>query len=64
MRIVSDSLTEDQVDWLARHAYAAYAVVTGGKNYRGEPMPAFDDLGDTIQTAWRAAAEAVARAHP
>lgn len=50
---------EPTIDTLARGAYAAYGEVTGGKNYRGEPMPAFDDLGDTIQLAWRHAAVSV-----
>lgn len=43
---------------LAQVAYAAYGEATGGKNYQGEPMPAWADLGDTIQGAWRAAAQA------
>lgn len=47
---------------LAKTAYRAYGGATGGKNYRGHPMPAWDDLGPTIQTAWEVAAEAVARA--
>lgn len=46
---------------LAKAAYAAYGGSTGGKNYRGEPMPAWDDLGPAIQTAWEVAAEAIAR---
>lgn len=46
---------------LAKAAYAAYGGATGHKNYRGEPMPAWDDLGPTIQTAWEVAAEAIAR---
>lgn len=40
----------------ARIAYTAYGRKTDFKNYRGEPMPAFDDLGETIQQAWIAAA--------
>jgi hypothetical protein len=36
-------------------AYAAYAEVTGGKNFRGDPMPEFDDLPETIREAWTAA---------
>ncbi|SHI68844.1 hypothetical protein [Streptomyces sp. 3214.6] len=50
----------DPVD-LARTAYAAYGEATGGLNYRGLPMPAWEDLGDTIQQAWIAAVIAVAR---
>jgi hypothetical protein len=40
---------------LARSAYAAYGKVTDFKNFRGEPMPAFDALPSTIQAAWFAA---------
>ncbi|MFF7966774.1 hypothetical protein ACFZC3_15580 [Streptomyces sp. NPDC007903] len=47
---------------LAQLAYKAYGGATGGLNYRNEPMPTWDDLGETIQTAWEVAAEAVARA--
>lgn len=43
----------------AQHAYAAYEATTGGLNYRGEPMPAWEQLGDTIQAAWTAAAAAI-----
>ena len=40
----------------ARIAYIAYGRVTGFKNFRGDPMPAFDDLPDQIRQAWEAAA--------
>lgn len=40
---------------LARRAYAAYGRTTGGRNFRGEPMPAWEDLGVPIQAAWIAA---------
>lgn len=40
----------------ARIAYTAYGRKTAFKNYRGEPMPAFDELSETIQAAWIAAA--------
>ncbi|MCM1972343.1 hypothetical protein [Streptomyces sp. G1] len=46
---------------LAKAAYAAYGGATGGKNHRGEPMPAWADLPSGIQTAWEVAAEAIAR---
>ncbi|MEU1407105.1 hypothetical protein ABZ471_32995 [Streptomyces sp. NPDC005728] len=46
---------------LAQAAYLAYGQATGGKNYRGEQMPPWEDLGSTIQTAWEVAAEAIAR---
>jgi hypothetical protein len=44
---------------LACYAYAAYGNVTGGKNFRGDPMPAFDDLTDQIKEAWAAASQDV-----
>ncbi len=47
---------------MAQVAYRAYGEVTDFKNFRGEPMPAWDDLGDTIQRAWVAAAKAVEHA--
>jgi hypothetical protein len=40
----------------ARIAYTAYGRKTGFKNFRGDPMPTFDELGETIQAAWIAAA--------
>jgi hypothetical protein len=54
------SLTFDEKDRLARLAYQAYGQVTGNKNFQGAPMPAWDDLGSTIQAAWRAGTAAVA----
>lgn len=45
---------------LAQLAYQAYGEQTDFKNYQGNPMPAWDDLGDAIQDAWLAAADAVA----
>ncbi len=45
----------------ARAAYAAYGETTGHKNFRGEPMPDWDGLGDTIQRAWVNAAATVRR---
>lgn len=48
-------------DTFARIAYRAYGDATGGLNYQGLPMPAWDNLGDTIQAAWIAAANRVAK---
>jgi hypothetical protein len=45
---------------LAKRAYEAYGNVTDHKNHRGEPMPAWEDLGEKIQAAWVAAAQQVA----
>lgn len=45
---------------LARIAYTAYGESTGNKNFLGDPMPAWEDLPDSIRTAWEAAAGAVA----
>lgn len=60
---MNDAVTRDMAlgagYTLARRAYQAYGEAVGWRNYRGDPMPAFDDLGDPIQGAWRAAASAV-----
>lgn len=40
---------------IAASAYRAYAASTGNKNFRGDPMPAFNDLPQAIQTAWECA---------
>jgi hypothetical protein len=55
-------ITAKELDWLARQAYRAYGQATGFKNYQGNPMPDFDDLGKKIQLAWRAAARQVTEA--
>lgn len=47
------------LDTLARVAYHAYGQVTDHKNYQGLPMPAYDELPETIRRAWEAAASAV-----
>jgi len=39
---------------VAASAYRAYAASTGKKNYQGLPMPEFDALPQSIQTAWEA----------
>lgn len=49
---------DDQIA-LAKLAYAAYGQTTGNKNFQGNPMPAWEALGDTIQAAWVAATQAV-----
>lgn len=54
-------MTEYELENLARIAYEAYGEITNWKNYRGDPMPLFDDLGPVIQNAWKAASLAAAR---
>lgn len=46
---------------IAASAYRAYAASTGNKNFRGDPMPAFDDLPQPIRTAWEAAVRQAGR---
>ncbi|MFH9403247.1 hypothetical protein ACH4JS_26380 [Streptomyces sp. NPDC017638] len=48
---------------LGQVAYLAYSEATDGLTHDGRPMPAWDDLGDTVQGAWIAAAAAAAAAH-
>ncbi len=47
---------------IASSAYRAYAASTGNKNFRGDPMPIFDDLPQAIKTAWEAAVRQADRA--
>lgn len=54
---------QDRVE-LAKIAYRAYGETTDFKNFRGDPMPEWDDLGDKIQAAWLAASSAAAGARP
>ena len=49
---------------VAERAYQAYGNATDHRNFRGEPMPAWDDLPQTIQDAWTAAADAVLATPP
>lgn len=51
------------VNWseIASAAYHAYAQSTGNKNFRGEPMPGWDDLPAAIKTAWIAAVKEATR---
>jgi hypothetical protein len=44
---------------IAASAYRAYAASTGNKNFRGEQMPAFNDLPQPIQVAWEVAVRQV-----
>lgn len=48
---------------LAKVAYRAYGESTGFKNYQGLPMPEWDKLTVSIQTAWVAASQAVISAY-
>lgn len=55
------SSAEAGMPWrdIAASAYRAYAASTGNKNFRGDPMPAFDELPQPIRTAWEAAVRQV-----
>ena len=44
---------------LSQVAYEAYGQSTGGLNYQGQPMPAWEALPQPIRQAWHAAANAV-----
>lgn len=47
----------NELEQLARLAYAAYGLVVHYKNHAGQPMPEFDDLPERTRNAWVAAAE-------
>ena len=46
---------------IAAHFYAVYCESSGGKNYRGDPCPAWADLPDAIRQHWTAVAKAAGR---
>ena len=50
----------DVLPSLGEVAYRAYARATQFKTYDGRRMPAWADLGNTIQEAWEAAGNAAA----
>lgn len=54
--MVEDS-AEAGMPWseIAASAYRAYAASTGNKNFRGDPMPGYDELPQPIRVAWEAA---------
>ncbi|KKK74084.1 hypothetical protein LCGC14_2887320, partial [marine sediment metagenome] len=45
----------------ASMAYAAYGEYTDNKNFRGDPMPVWEDLPEKIQEAWQAATIEIVR---
>ena len=46
---------------IAAHFYAVYCESSGGKNYRGDPCPVWEDLPDAIRQHWTAVAKAAGR---
>ncbi|MGW0943652.1 hypothetical protein ACWD4O_14050 [Streptomyces sp. NPDC002623] len=44
---------------LGPRAYAAYGEATGGLTHDGRRMPAWENLGEQVQTAWTVAARAI-----
>lgn len=46
------------IDW-GLIAYHAYGNRVAWKNFRGDPIPEWKDLGDEIRAGWDAAAHAV-----
>ncbi len=49
---MSEEIVEPTILQLARIAYGAYGEATNFKNFRGEPMPIWEELPDEIQKAW------------
>lgn len=45
----------------AAHFYDVYCKSSGGKNFRGDPCPAWADLPEAIQRHWTAVARAAGR---
>lgn len=49
-------VTRMDLIYLAKAAYEGYGKYTNNKNFRGDGMPEWDELPETIQFAWAAAA--------
>lgn len=45
---------------LGELAYRVYAEAVGGRDVRGQLLPAWEDLGDVVQAGWMRAAGGVA----
>jgi hypothetical protein len=56
-------MTSNTADTQGRVAYEAYGRSTGHRTHDDRPMPAWDDLGETVQRAWAASAAAVGAVH-
>jgi hypothetical protein len=49
------------IERVAKAAFEAYGLSTGGKTWDGKDIPQWEFIGEKIQAAWRAAALAVVR---
>lgn len=58
---ISDAYAGMPWSEIAASAYRAYAASTGNKNFRGEPMPDFENLPEPIRIAWQAAVRQTGR---
>lgn len=57
---VTDEEQLQLIDW-GRTAYNAYGAITEHRNYKGDPMPTWDELTALARVAWIAAASAVVK---
>lgn len=44
---------------VSEDAYRAYLAATGGMNYRGEPLPPFEELPEPTRAAWEVSVRSV-----
>ena len=44
---------------IGRIGFEAYSVSVGGKTYDGKDIPKWEDVGQRVQDAWRAAGIAI-----
>jgi len=58
---IAEECVDAPLDFYAKTAYNSYGRTTKFKNFRGDPMPAWDDLPEQIRTAWRASVGDVTR---
>lgn len=52
---MSKAMRGNSYESITKSAYKAYLASTGNKNFKGDPMPEWEDLPQPIKTAWEAA---------
>lgn len=54
------SISEEQVSELAKLGFEAYGKSTGGLTWDGKPIPPWENVGEKVQAAWKAATKVIA----
>ena len=58
-RVKNDRAKADRIEHLTVAGYGAYCKAAGGKNYKGDPLPTWQELDQRGRNAYRAMAKEV-----